>query len=317
MNYVVLGRVIEAVTGESWDKYIREHIFVPAGMAHSATHPADVDPRLLARAYGPKFGRLAELPVQIGDFLAPASNILSTAPDLARYAAAHLGTGAALLAPATLLEAHSSGVEMAPGQRYAYGWINESFDGVTVIHHGGAAGHAADIFLVPERQLAVAVLFGAYSHTANDRIAWGVVALALGKKPPPIDGPSELSVLMWIDRSVFGVTLACPATLAILPVARRRRRRRRPWGHRALIARAGLLASLAGALWFVTFHVLPENVPEFPLPFGFHGWTQDIALAAITVLLTSTVWALWGIATIFWRARSIAAIAATAAAKPG
>jgi CubicO group peptidase (beta-lactamase class C family) len=308
MNYVVLGRVVEQVSGVPWDRYVEEHIFAPAGMTHSAIHEDAVDPKRLARPYGPEFGRLAEEPLQAGDFIAPASNILSTAPDLARYAAAHLGTGALLLRPATLNEAHSAGFEKAPGVRYAFGWINERFQDVTVVHHGGAAGHAADIYLAPQRQLAVVTLFGAYSKSINDRIAEGVLSLALGREPPPIEGPRELSQLLWIERSVLGVAAACPATAAILPLARRRRRRE--WRHRYLIARAVALVAAAVALWVVRFVVVPHNVPELPLPFGVHGWTMDLVVVTVVMLMTATLWALWGVAVVFLRARSIAAISA-------
>ncbi|HZU83271.1 MAG TPA: serine hydrolase domain-containing protein, partial [Polyangiaceae bacterium] len=226
MNYVVLGRVIEAVSGESWSAYVTRHIFAPLGMTHSATSQSTVDPKALARAYWPQFGRLAIGLLQVGDFMAPASNILTSAPDLARFAAAHLGTGEPILTPASFAEAHLGEAEMPTGARYALGWVNERFRGVTVFHHGGAAGHSTAVYLVPERQLAIVVLLGAYSHVENERIAQGVLSLALGARPLPTEGLSELSVLTWTSRAFVGLTLACPVTLAILPLLRRRRWRR-------------------------------------------------------------------------------------------
>jgi hypothetical protein len=220
---------------------------------------------------------------------------------LARYAAAQLGTGTPLLRPETLAEAHLGGVQKAPGQRYAYGWINERFQGVTVVHHAGAAGHSAEIYLVPERKLGVVMLFGAYSHIQNDRIAEGVVSLALGKPPPAIDGPSELTVLLWATRGFVAVALACLATVGILPVVRWRRWRQR--GRRFKVARAIALVSIAAGAWLLVLHIIPNSVPELPLPLGFHGWFTDLALGAGMLLLTSTVWAIWGITTVVWQPR--------------
>ena len=35
--YMVAGQLIEAVTGQSWEDYVREHVLKPAGMMHSTT----------------------------------------------------------------------------------------------------------------------------------------------------------------------------------------------------------------------------------------------------------------------------------------
>src|SRR4051812_18139766 len=34
-GYQLLGRIIEKVSGQPWDEYLRDHIFVPLGMKHS------------------------------------------------------------------------------------------------------------------------------------------------------------------------------------------------------------------------------------------------------------------------------------------
>jgi CubicO group peptidase (beta-lactamase class C family) len=311
MNYVVIGRVIEAVSGQSWDDYVAEHIFAPLGMRHTATHVSAVDQRALARPYGPEHGWLAEAPLQVGDFIAPASNILSTVSDMARYASSHLGAGPQLVSSSTLAEAHLGGADKGGSVRYSMGWENERMWGLEVIHHGGTAGHSAQVYLVPERQLAVVTLFGAYGHIMNNRIARGVLALALSHSPPPDDGPNELTQLMWIERGAFGVTLACPSTLVILPLIRRRW----SWRRRVLVARALCLVSAAVALWLVAFVVVPNSIPELPLPFGIRGWTTDLAMVTAAVLFTANGWALWGVATVFRRARAIAAVAASRGAQ--
>ncbi len=40
--YMVAGQLIEAVTGETWEKYTAEQVLKPAGMLHSIT---DEEPR--------------------------------------------------------------------------------------------------------------------------------------------------------------------------------------------------------------------------------------------------------------------------------
>jgi CubicO group peptidase (beta-lactamase class C family) len=40
-GYVVLGLVVERVSGEDYYEYVRKHIYEPAGMTHTAAYPAD------------------------------------------------------------------------------------------------------------------------------------------------------------------------------------------------------------------------------------------------------------------------------------
>jgi CubicO group peptidase (beta-lactamase class C family) len=296
MNYVVLGRVIEAVSGMSYDDYISQKILAPAGMTHSGMHVASVDASLLARPYAPQFGRLGEVPLQVGDFMAPASNLLSTVPDLARYAMAHLGSGATLLSPRSLDQAHLDAVNEGEGERYALGWRSRQLHGLTLIHHAGATGHSADVYLIPERQMAVVALFGAYGHISNDRIAEGVVALVLGDSPSFLSSPTELSVLLWTSRGMCGLAFLGPATVAMVPIAWRRRKR--AVSKRFIVVRAIALTATAGLAWILALGVLPYKVPELPVPFGFHGWFYDLALGCATGVATSSAWALWGLFTV-------------------
>lgn len=41
-GFVVLGRIIEVASGQSYDDYVREHIFKPAGMTETDAFPHDV-----------------------------------------------------------------------------------------------------------------------------------------------------------------------------------------------------------------------------------------------------------------------------------
>jgi CubicO group peptidase (beta-lactamase class C family) len=50
-GYVILGAVIEKVTGESYFDYVRHHIFEPAGMVNTGFYETDVDTPNLATGY--------------------------------------------------------------------------------------------------------------------------------------------------------------------------------------------------------------------------------------------------------------------------
>jgi len=50
-GYIVLGAIIERVSGQSYYDYVRDHIFVPAGMTNSDSFEADVPVPNLAEGY--------------------------------------------------------------------------------------------------------------------------------------------------------------------------------------------------------------------------------------------------------------------------
>lgn len=50
-GYVVLGAIIEKVTGQSYYDYIREHVYKPSGMTSSESYEADVPPTNFAEGY--------------------------------------------------------------------------------------------------------------------------------------------------------------------------------------------------------------------------------------------------------------------------
>src|SRR5580693_1492680 len=54
-GFILLGRIVELVSGEPYQKYVREHIYLPAGMLHTDSRPeADhVDGRAIGYTHGP------------------------------------------------------------------------------------------------------------------------------------------------------------------------------------------------------------------------------------------------------------------------
>ena len=84
--YVTAGQIIPAVTGVSWDDYIRQHIFAPLGMAYSNTSNADFKPGDdYAFPHERVDGRLQVIPFEVLDNVGPAGAISSCAADMAKW----------------------------------------------------------------------------------------------------------------------------------------------------------------------------------------------------------------------------------------
>ena len=87
LGYAVLGRIIEAVTGESYASAVTRHVLAPLRMNQTGFEVSDFDPAVLARGYRQDSGTWLELaPDGYGAF-APMGGIFSSVADLARWVA--------------------------------------------------------------------------------------------------------------------------------------------------------------------------------------------------------------------------------------
>ncbi len=169
-GFSLMGRVIEKLTGITWDQALRERIIVALGLSHTATLPEEV---LL---YGSAIGHVAEgtdeparapvwgLPRSVG----PAGLISSTAADVLAFARLHLNGGRT--PDGTQVLSTSSTHAMAEkhadlpdkyslGDSWGLGWIRYGWNGHRLIgHDGNTIGQAAFLRLLPEQGLAVTLL---------------------------------------------------------------------------------------------------------------------------------------------------------------
>lgn len=133
-GFVLLGNIIERVSGQSYYDYVDQHVFAPAGMHDSDSQPEESAVPGRARAYtredaGAPWTDAADTLPYRGTAAGGGS---STAGDLLKFARA-LQSGK-LLSPALLAEATR---EQGPGYGYGFGAREEQ--GVPVYGHGGGA----------------------------------------------------------------------------------------------------------------------------------------------------------------------------------
>jgi CubicO group peptidase (beta-lactamase class C family) len=190
LGYIALGRVVEIASGERYDVYLKNHIFVLAGMDATSEVPYDEPMPDRAQGYthrqpaGPwtrEERRNDAMNLVAGS---PAGGGISTAPDLLRFASAL--TAGKLLWPGTFARmTHGEQVLEAPAGildgRYGQGFVEEITGGVRHVGHGGGLPGANAYFeIVPERGLTVVVLSNQDPPEATwigDRILAWLVAL--------------------------------------------------------------------------------------------------------------------------------------------
>ena len=179
-GFVVLGAVIEAVSGEAFTDYFRRHVFGPAGMTATSTDGAAVRAASLTRmspggqpGTGPGTGPRRPAPAIGSPRASPAGNVTSTARDLFRFAEALRTHKLTRRATTEMLwRPHSPGAPR-PGavERTSYGYgFNRVDIGATRIlgHGGGAPGANAHLEIYPEAGRVVVALSNYDPPAATD-----------------------------------------------------------------------------------------------------------------------------------------------------
>lgn len=86
-GYDALGRIIEIVSGEPYDRFLRERIFDPLGMTDTTFSPTAGQVARLATVYDGAHGMLERSPEQFSPaaFPHPAGGLISSAADMLRF----------------------------------------------------------------------------------------------------------------------------------------------------------------------------------------------------------------------------------------
>jgi len=161
-NYgmVLLGVVIERVTGQSYYDYVQDHIYKPAGMPSTGSLPEDQAVPDLSIGYmrSPETGEWVPNTDTLPYRGTSAGGGYSTVGDLLRFASALLSHK---LLNAPSMELLITGkVEGGSGGKYAYGFEDQrDKDGNGWVGHaGGAPGMNGDLRIYPKSGYVVVVL---------------------------------------------------------------------------------------------------------------------------------------------------------------
>jgi CubicO group peptidase (beta-lactamase class C family) len=194
--YMTAGQIIPAVTGTSWDDYIRQHIFAPLGMTHSTVTNKNFKPGDdYSSPHSRVDGKLQPLPLEDLDNAGPAGSINSCAADMAKWVQLQLNRGKfvdrdghlfaeqrskEMWTPQTILPIGNPPPALAGLKAnfadYALGWMLRDYHGRKLVGHtGGVAGFVSRVMLVPGENLGVVVLTNAEEGGAFDAILYHVL----------------------------------------------------------------------------------------------------------------------------------------------
>ncbi|MEW6126203.1 MAG: serine hydrolase [Acidobacteriota bacterium] len=164
-GFIVLGAIIEKVSGQNYFDYVREHIYKPAGMTGSDCFAMTANTPNMAMGYtlmSDNEGERLTMRKANSDSRpnrgGPAGGGYSTPEDLLKFASA---LTANKLLSAKLTELFTTGkVAMGGGDaRYAYGFGDMRVNGKRAFgHNGGAPGIASSLSMFPESGYTVIIM---------------------------------------------------------------------------------------------------------------------------------------------------------------
>ncbi|MFI6294580.1 serine hydrolase domain-containing protein [Nonomuraea sp. NPDC050790] len=203
-GYVVLGRMVEVLTGGTWDRALRERVFEPLGLEHSMTLPEEA---LRFRAAMGHVGEDPE-PAPLWDVMprsaGPYGRVIVSAGDVVRFARMHLDGGlapggarvlnAGAVAAMRRREADSLDKWSMSADGWGLGWTLYDWDGTPGFgHEGSAVSQFSFLRVVPHAGVAVALLAngGAAGRLYAELFAELLGELAGVRLPPPFAPPAN------------------------------------------------------------------------------------------------------------------------------
>jgi CubicO group peptidase (beta-lactamase class C family) len=163
------GRVVEVVTGRTFESVARELVLEPLEMTHSSYFPSEA---MLERFAVGHFVNEHDVvqsskPWALARNTASVGRINSSVIDQLKYAQFHLGNGITpngkrLLSSKSMIEMQTPTVNGANGAMHAVSWFVHELAGTKLVRHGGATnGQMSEFYLVPERNFAWTILTNA------------------------------------------------------------------------------------------------------------------------------------------------------------
>jgi CubicO group peptidase (beta-lactamase class C family) len=181
-GFVVAGRVIEVVTGQSIHQAFRSLVFDPIGLTRAFTRTEDLVTYRFSVAHRGAPGQVMVSRPLARSVSVAAGGVSMSLNDLLAYGRFHLGDGTGkdgkpVLSRASLQKMQTARLRKnATDEDMGLGWHLRKVGGVLTAAHGGTLGHCLLLELVPERNLVLAILT---NHSDGWRLIQDVERAAL------------------------------------------------------------------------------------------------------------------------------------------
>lgn len=296
-NYTLLASLVEIVSGEPFEQYMRDHVLTPLGMPRTCFSSVEAKDRVIGHRYWfgwpVAFSGLPSSRHHLG-----ACGIHSSAEELSQFLIAHLNggriEGRSVLSAEGIAALQKPAVEIRPKRHYALGWFHhDDPNGQSLSHEGDWPDCNAELVMNPDDRWGVVVLMNANGpaglHLQGGHLAKDVFDLARGQPAVP---PKEATFLV---RHFPRLLIGLPSVQLLLALLFYRRVRRwwqapqkrpqrwwRVWAWHGAVVLINLALAFAGL-------IAPRAVFGITLGLGFL-YTPDLALLAVIISGFALLW---------------------------
>jgi CubicO group peptidase (beta-lactamase class C family) len=218
--FVLAGRVLEKVTGETYERALARLVLDPLGLHQTMTSLNEIMTRPFAVGHRPNgsTGEAVSVCRPWSDprgYLPAGARLASSISDQLTWARFQLGDGRSvdgtrLLSEHRLRAMHepTTGHELMPGIQVGIAWMLREIDGVRLVeHHGDVSGQHSTVSIIPEHDAAIVVLTN--SSPTGRELAERIVRQTLDSRfglverspDPLVLSPEELAPYTGIYRT--------------------------------------------------------------------------------------------------------------------
>lgn len=200
LNYDVLGLVIQKISGQSFELYMKQHILTPLGLSRTYLFRDEARAAGLVTGYKLRFNKptVYEAPVFRGN--TPAGYVISNIEDMARWLKIQLGTvETGTVSREVIHKSHIPNPELK-NAGYASGWYYSIRSGVAF--HGGTNPNFSAFVGFGGDGLGVAILANTISSFAP-HTGRGIMAILRDFEPEPTQGDFNLAVDAMAGKAVY------------------------------------------------------------------------------------------------------------------
>ena len=188
-GYLILGRVVEKVSGESYEGFLARRILKPLGLARTSYEPDPASPGCAQGHMSFWLGEPMAVPLEGKGWVAAAGALFSTPADLAAWDLALIG-GRVLKPESFKLMTSPRRLNDGSLSNYGCGLAVGERDGMVVLSHSGAVNGFYALNVVVPATRSAAVLFSNLSSYSDVNAVWGPLAAAILPKAGPKAAPA-------------------------------------------------------------------------------------------------------------------------------